>query len=209
MTRMTMFLSILFAYYFLKGTCYCYHIISRNNSPSTYVQFYRRRNNSHTKSPQKQFVTRSNPVYESDIDVGTDGNPDKNKDGSLYHHYFKVQNDPDIVTPIHNYINTDTKTYDYAYDIGPFKDDAYDNMKKGVVDNQQSEVNVSNTYSHLQDTCSDIGDNTYDHATHNRVPGNPENDYSVSRGQMSEDDYDVSGNHNRSNHKKGSENVYN
>ncbi|CAG2251014.1 unnamed protein product [Mytilus edulis] len=163
---------------------------------SAYIQFYRRDNHS-TKSPRKQFVTRSNPAYESDMDVGTIGNPNKNKENSLYHQYYEVQNDQDIVKPTHNYINTDSITYDYTRENGPFKDDTYDKMKQGDGGKQQSEEIDSNTYSHLQDTCNDIDDNTYDHAMQDRFPDTPENDYSVSRGQMSEDDYDVSGNHYR------------
>ncbi|CAG2228554.1 unnamed protein product [Mytilus edulis] len=194
----------------LYRTCGCYKITHsiRNNSPSTNVQFYRRRNNDHSKSPRKQFVTRSNPAYESDMDVGTDGNPNKNKDSSLYQHYFEIQNDPDIVTPTHSYINTVSITYDYA-NIGPFKDDTFDNMKQEDRGKRQLEEFDSNTYSHLQDTCNDSNENTYNHTIHDRVQETSENDYSMSRGQMSEDDYDVSGNHYRGNHKKGSENVYN
>lgn len=175
---------------------------------SAYIQFYRRDNHS-TKSPRKQFVTRSNPAYESDTDVGTIGNPNKNKENSLYHQYYEVQNDQDIVKPTHNYINTDSITYDYTRENGPFKDDTYDKMKQGDGGKQQSEEIDSNTYSHLQDTCNDIDDNTYDHAMQDRFPDTPENDYSVSRGQMSEDDYDVSGNHCRGNHIDGSYTVYN
>lgn len=143
------------------------------------------------------------------MNVGTDETPNKNMDNSLYHEYFVVQNDQDVDRARHNYVNTDSITYDYASEIGPFNDDAYDKMRKGVVNNQQSEVIDSNTYSHLQDTCNDFSDNTYDIATHNRVPGKPENDYSLSRGQMLEDNYDVSRNHNSGSHKDGPDTVYN
>lgn len=176
---------------------------------STYIQFFRRRNNDHTKSQRKQFVTRSNPAYESDIDVGTVDNSNQNMETSLYHQYFEVVHDQDFDRARHNYVNTSTVTYDYASEIGPIEDDTYDNTKQGVGGKQQSEDIDSNTYSHLQDTLNDSNDTTYDHASHNRVPVTPENDYSVSRGQMSEDDYDVSGNHYRANHIDGSENVYN
>ncbi|CAG2228555.1 unnamed protein product [Mytilus edulis] len=180
------------------------------------IIFYRRRCSNTTKSPRNKFVTRSNPAYESDIDVGTDGNPYKNKDSSLYHHYFEVQNDPDIVTQTHNYINTDTMTYDYASGHGSLKDDTYDlkddtydNMKQGINVKQHSKGIDLNTYSHLQDTFIDSDENTYNHTIHDRVPSMTENDYSMSRGQMSDDDYDVSGNYYRGHHIDGSEAVYN
>ncbi|CAG2251013.1 unnamed protein product [Mytilus edulis] len=173
------------------------------------VFLYRRRYRNSIQKPRRKLDTRSNPTYESEIDVKIDYSQNLNMESSIYTEPVELENDQDIVRTPHDYVNTDNITYDYARESNYLKSDNSENMEQEVGGTYQTKEMNYNTYSHLQDTFIDSDDTTYDHAIHNRIIEMSENDYCVSRCQMSDDDYDVSGNHNRSNHMDSSNNIYN
>lgn len=180
-------------------------------APTTSISLflYRRRYRNSIQKPRQKLDTRSNPTYESETDVKIDYSQNLNLESSIYTEPVELENDQDIVRTPHDYVNTDHITYDYARESNYLKGDTADNTQQEVGGTYQTKEMNYNTYSHLQDTFIDSDDKTYDHAIHNTIIEMSENDYCVSRSQMSDDDYDVSGNHNRSNHMDSSDNIYN
>ncbi|CAG2195412.1 unnamed protein product [Mytilus edulis] len=177
-----------------------------------FYMFYERKKRRYRNSiqkPRRKLDTRSNPTYESETDVKINYSQNLNMESSIYTEPVELENDQDIVRTPHDYVNTDNITYDYARESNYLKDDTSENMEQEVGGTYQTKEMNYNTYSHLQDTFIDSDDTTYDHAIHNTIIEMSENDYCVSRCQMSDDDYDVSGNHNRSNHMDSSNNIYN
>lgn len=94
-----------------------------------------------------------------------------------------------------NYIHKrDSSTYDHI-------------QSKDGMRNQQTKTLDTDVYSHLKGG-SVVSDAIYDHTLRNGIRDNFEGDYDVSRGIMTDDDYDVSGNFNQS-QVKNSDSLYN
>lgn len=154
--------------------------------------------------------TRSNQMYDpSEIQVDqeinnqrtySDNLPQKTSVYSMATNYDHLQSKE---SKGNNYTNGMDTNYIHKRDSS-----TYDHMQsKDGMRNQQTKTLDTDVYSHLKGG-SVVSDTIYDHTLRNGIRDNFEGDYDVSRGIMTDDDYDVSGNFNQS-QVKNSDSLYN
>ncbi|VDI66831.1 Hypothetical predicted protein [Mytilus galloprovincialis] len=169
-----------------------------------------RNKNAHESNANEINKTRSNLMYDpSEIQVDQEINnqrtysenlPQKSSVYSMDTNYDHLQSKE---SNGNNYKNGKDTNYIHKRDSS-----TYDHIQsKDGMRNQQTKTLDTDVYSHLKGGAA-VSDAIYDHTLRNGIRDNFEGDYDVSRGIMTGDDYDVSGNFNQS-QVKNSDSLYN